>query len=72
MEQLGWEPFFGLFGITAQILSSLVALYCLHWSLMATSILLALAMILLPKLFDRRLKEAGETCPLAGASGQPV
>ena len=62
MEQLGWEPFFGLFGITAQILSSLVALYCLHWSLMATSILLALAMILLPKLFDRRLKEAGETC----------
>ena len=62
MEQLGWDSFFSLFGVTAQILSSLAALYFLHWSLMGASLLLGLAMILLPKLFDGKLKRAAETC----------
>lgn len=62
MEQLGWEPFFSMFGIVAQIISSLIALLYLHWSLVIASIVFGALMILLPKLFDKKLKRAGERC----------
>lgn len=62
MEQLGWEPFFNLFGTISQIISSLIALAALHWSLMALSLILGIIMILLPKIFDKKLNHAGENC----------
>ena len=62
MEQLGWEPLFNTFGVLAQIVSSLIALFYLHWSLLVVSIIFGILMILLPQLFNRKLEEAGKRC----------
>lgn len=62
MEQLGLEPFFNLFGTVSLIISSLIALAALHWSLMALSLILGGIMILIPKVFDKKLSQAGENC----------
>lgn len=62
MEQLGWEPLFGMFGVLAQIVSSLIALFYLHWSLLAVSIIFGILMVLLPRIFNQKLENAGNIC----------
>ena len=62
MEQLGWEPLFGMFGVLAQIVSSLIALFYLHWSLLVVSIIFGILMVLLPRIFNQKLENAGNIC----------
>lgn len=52
-----WEPFFGIISVIAQILTSIFALYKVHYSLLLLSMAVALIMIYFPKIFESRIKE---------------
>lgn len=62
IERLGWDPFFSLIGMTAQVISSAIALTTLHWSLLAVSLVTGVVMLLLPNLFKKKLSQLGDTC----------
>lgn len=56
IQKLVWEPFFKAIGLIAQIVWSIIALATLHWSLLVAAITSATIMILIPKLFEERIK----------------
>lgn len=60
IETLGWNSFFKVIEITIQILFSSLALAYIHWSLLLLAIVTAGIMILLPKLFEKRMKTEGK------------
>lgn len=62
IESLAWAPFFDYIIYATLVVSGIVALTSLHWSLLAASLLSAAVMILLPKLFSRRMKQLGDDC----------
>ena len=68
IEQLAWDAFFSLTAYTAQIVTSIVALAALHWSLVAASLLSAVLMIAAPKLFEKQLERLGADCAQAHAA----
>lgn len=51
-----------MFGVLAQIVSSLIALFYLHWSLLVVSIIFGILMVLLPRIFNQKLENAGNIC----------
>lgn len=63
IEQLAWNPFFNCVGRASQVLWGIVVLLSLHWSLMAASLVSALIMWALPKLFEKRLEQLGGCAP---------
>lgn len=69
IEQLAWNPFFNCVGRASQVLWGIVVLLSLHWSLMAASLVSALIMWALPKLFEKRLEQLGRLCSEQQAAG---
>ena len=69
IEQLAWNPFFNCVGRASQVLWGIVVLLSLHWSLMAASLVSALIMWALPKLFEKRLEQLGRLCSERQAAG---
>lgn len=67
IEQLAWEPFYNLVGEVASIVLSLVVLVSLHWSLLVVSLVTAAAMILAPKLVQRKIERLSQECTQAQA-----
>lgn len=63
IEQLAWNPFFNCVGRASQVLWGIVVLLSLHWSLMAASLVSALIMWALPKLFEKKLEQLGGCAP---------
>lgn len=68
IEECAWNPFFSLTGCIAQIITGLIALASLHWSLVLVSLFSAVLMIAAPKLFEKQLEQLGNACAQAQAS----
>ncbi len=62
METLAWRPFFSLIGRVAQVISCMVALLVLHWSLVLAALLVSFIMWLLPRLSQKHLEKLGKEC----------
>lgn len=69
IEQLAWNPFFNCVGRVAQVAWSMLVLLSLHWSLLAASLVSALIMWALPKLFEEKLERLGRLCSERQAAG---
>jgi ATP-binding cassette subfamily B protein len=62
IEQMAWNPLFNLIGAVAQVVFSVAALTTLHWSLLVASLAVAVVMMVVPKLFQKRLAALGTAC----------
>jgi ATP-binding cassette subfamily B protein len=62
IEQLAWIPFYQMVKLAAQVIFSLMALCVLHWSLIVVSLIVAVLMMLAPKLFKKRMAALGAAC----------
>lgn len=62
MSALAWDSFYGIICISAQIVTSIVALTQMHWSLLASSALVALVIINAPKLMGKHVEKLSEDC----------
>lgn len=68
IEKLAWDPFFNSVGRIAQVLWSMIVLFSLHWSLLLASLVSSAIMLLLPKLFDKKMEQMGQRCSDAEAN----
>ncbi len=57
-----WEGAYGIISLVAKVIFSITALAQLHWSLMVISLIVALVMIYVPKLFEKRVETLSEAC----------
>ncbi len=55
IKQRAWLPFYQLIGTVALVVVSMAALASLHWLLLIMALFTAVLMVLIPKLFERRL-----------------
>lgn len=65
IEQMAWTPFFTIMGSAAQVVFGIVALASIHWLLLVISLVIALVMIFVPRLFSKRLGTVGTAVPPA-------
>ena len=59
---LAWESFYAFISLGAKIIFSITALAQMHWSLMAFSLVVAVIMIYIPKLFEKKVEALSEVC----------
>lgn len=59
---LAWDSFYGIISVLSQVVTSVIALAQLHWSLLAASLLVALVIVNAPKLMGKRVKKLSEVC----------
>lgn len=69
IENLGWEPFFKMTSEIAMIILCTVGLLMLHWTLLAFTVVAAVIMLTIPKLFDKKIENLGKICTEAEAKG---
>lgn len=55
IKQRAWLPFYQLIGTVALVVVSMAALASLHWLLLIMALFTAMLMVLIPKLFERKL-----------------
>ena len=55
IKQRAWLPFYQLIGTVALVVVSMAALASLHWLLLIMALFTAVLMVLIPKLFERKL-----------------
>lgn len=55
IKQRAWLPFYQLIGTVALVVVSMAALASLHWLLLVMALFTAVLMVLIPKLFERKL-----------------
>ena len=53
---LAWNSVYSFISIGAKIIFSIVALAQMHWSLMAVSLVVAVVIINVPKIFDKKME----------------
>ena len=56
IEQLAWKNFYTVVGLAVEVALSVLALAALHWSILLGALFTAAVMILLPKLFKKKLE----------------
>lgn len=59
IENLAWNPFFNGVGRVAQIIWSMIALTLIDWTLLVASLVIALIMWYMPKLFEKKMESMG-------------
>ena len=59
IENRAWRPFFNAVGCIAEVIWSLIALAFIHWSLLIVGIVCAIIMLLVPKLFEKKMQARG-------------
>ncbi len=69
IERLAWEPFFSCVGNIALVVWCVLALISLHWIILAAGLVSAAVMLVVPKLFQKRMERLGEACAAAEAEG---
>ena len=69
IEKRAWRPFFDAVGSIAEVVWSLIALAFIHWSLLITGVVCAIIMLLVPKLFEKKMQTLGEQYAQAQADG---
>lgn len=62
MSALAWDSFYGIISVTAQIVTSIIALAQMHWSLLISSVFVALIIIGAPKLMGKRVEKLSKSC----------
>lgn len=66
---LAWVPFFSMVNQIAMIVCCVVALFSLHWVMLAFGLASAAVMLVLPKAFTKKMEKLGQVCADAEASG---
>ena len=69
IERLAWEPLFSCINNVAWIVWSILALIYLDWIMLAAGLVSAIVMLVVPKLFQKRMEHLGEACAAAEAEG---
>lgn len=59
---LAWNSVYSFISIGAEIIFSIVALAQMHWSLMAVSLVVAVVIINVPKIFDKKMETLSGVC----------
>lgn len=65
IEQMAWTPFFTIMGSAAQVVFGIVALASIHWLLLVISLVIALVMIFVPRLFSNGWEPLAQPVPPA-------
>ena len=69
MEYLAWAPFFSCVQQAGLVVFCILALVSLHWLMLAAGLVSAAVMLVVPKLFQKRMERLGESCAAAEAEG---
>ena len=69
IERLAWGPFFSLASYAAFVLFNIAALASLHWIILLAGLVSTAVMLVLPKLFQKRMERLGELCASAEEQG---
>ena len=69
IERLAWAPFFSCVSQVGLIVWCILALISLHWIMLAAGLVSAAVMLVVPKLFQKRMERLGEACAEAEAEG---
>ena len=69
IERLAWSPFFSCVQQIGMIVWCILALLSLHWLMLAAGLVSAAVMLVVPKLFQKRMERLGEACAAAEAEG---
>lgn len=69
IERLAWSPFFSCISQAGLIVWCILALISLHWLMLAAGVFSAAVMLVVPKLFQKRMERLGEECAKAEAEG---
>ena len=62
IENSAWDSFFGLTAYICMALTAMVTLFSVHWSLLPMSLVNALVLLLLPRLFTKKMQHLGDVC----------
>ena len=62
IDQSGWQAFFSLTDNVAWAVFSMLMICTIHWSLLPLALVSSLVMIIVPKLFEKRLEQLGAAC----------
>ncbi len=62
ISELGWDSFYAIISISAQIVFSIISLAILHWSLLAATLLVSVIILTIPNLLSKRAEKLGEDC----------
>ncbi len=62
IENQAWNPFFDCVRSAVTVVLSIVALLTLHWSLLVASIMTTAIMMLVPRIFYRKMEDLGTAC----------
>ncbi len=69
IERLAWTPFLSCVQQAGLIVWCILALLSLHWIMLAAGLVSGLVMLVVPKLFQKRMEHLGEACAAAEAEG---
>ena len=69
IERLAWSPLFSCVQQAGLIVWCILALISLHWLMLAAGLFSAAVMLIVPKLFQKRMEHLGEECAKAEADG---
>ena len=69
IERLAWEPFMSCVCQAGLIVWCILALVSLHWLMLAAGLFSALVMLVVPRLFQKKMERLGEACASAEAEG---
>ena len=69
IEHLAWAPFFSCVQKIGLIVWCILALISLHWLMLAAGLISAAVMLIVPKLFQKRMERLGDACASAEAEG---
>ena len=69
IERLAWAPIFSCIQQAGLIVWCILALISLHWLMLAAGLFSAAVMLVVPKLFQKRMERLGEACAAAEAEG---
>lgn len=69
IERLAWSPIFSCVQQAGTIVWCILALISLHWLMLAAGLFSAAVMLVVPKLFQKRMEHLGEECAKAEAEG---
>ena len=69
IERLAWSPFFSFASCITVVLFNIAALASLHWVILLAGLVSTAVMLVLPKLFQKRMERLGEVCAAAEEQG---
>lgn len=67
IDSLGWTSFFNIVNQLAMIMCCVAALLSLDWIMLAFGLISAVIMLIIPKLFTKRMEKLGQACANAEA-----